>query len=469
MTASPVWRLPPALVALLLAGLPAAWLADAVVALRLAASAACLLAVGLRFVPGRHGSWLSPLPVLAVSAAFFYAVVPALTAPIALAEWQHLLGASNIDAFRRFPASEAEVLVLQFALLAVGIDLVVEAGGPRSIPALSLPGWATALLSWVVAALALAYGVLGMGLAPRAALLGNLIDTYGPSLAAVSVLALTEHALASRRPWNLAAFLLLLLAMASAGVGKPAVFLMVAVVLRVLAHGLPARRLVVGAAALVLAGLVVMAVVDRVRYARALPVFDLGVLVERTGHMLLFKGAVRQAETGACLAGVAERHRTQSPGRDFWLLLPRAVVPRALWPEKPTLSLGSQYFERYCGQKPEDVSLGSASITLIGQPLAAGGFRGLRLGQAALVVGLAAATLAARRRPLSRLAFAAVLPWLVDFDQDYALYWANALKSTVIMAPMLLLLWLAVRRAPPASDPQFRPSPLHRRMGGGKS
>jgi hypothetical protein len=146
------------------------------------------------------------------------------------------------------------------------------------------------------------------------------------------------------------------------------------------------------------------------------------------GHKVVW----RQIDTGYCFQSVIEKHSEDTfiwRNQTFWA---RALIPRVLWPEKENMSLGSEYSKTYCD--PTWNSQHSASITLLGQPIIMGGTIGLLLHGGFLFAGLCGLTFASRRYPgTGRIIIVALLPWWIDFDQDFALYIANLVKFFLLM------------------------------------
>lgn len=163
-------------------------------------------------------------------------------------------------------------------------------------------------------------------------------------------------------------------------------------------------------------------------------------------HIVIKKLLARQAVTAGCFQNVLDRNLPTGRGESP-LYFASAVVPRVLWPEKPSLSLGYEYGIAYCHLRPEYLTH-SASITLLGQPAERAGWTGLAVAQALLFAALLCATaLAVRAGPAGPIGLAALLPWLVDFDQSFALYVANAIKMFLWMIPVLAMVGLAFRHA----------------------
>ena len=129
-------------------------------------------------------------------------------------------------------------------------------------------------------------------------------------------------------------------------------------------------------------------------------------------------------------------------------------MPRAAWANKPNLSQGDQFAIDYCDMPARAVygpsGVHSASVTLLGEPIISAGVLGLVVSQAVLAITLTMLTLLLlRQAALGPAILAALLPWLVDFDQSLALYFANATKMFLYMSPaILMLVWLDRRVRP---------------------
>ncbi|MEE2998019.1 MAG: hypothetical protein VX700_12830 [Pseudomonadota bacterium] len=154
--------------------------------------------------------------------------------------------------------------------------------------------------------------------------------------------------------------------------------------------------------------------------------------------VLASKLAWRQLETGYCFDNVVRAHRNENfenSKQAFWLDI---LVPRVLWSDKPNFSLGSQYARDYCklhDRHPHH----SSSITLLGQPVINGGLLGLILHGTILAAALGALTAVSFVAPgLPRIVVFALLPWWIDFDQDFALYFGNIVKFGLFMAPFII-------------------------------
>ena len=143
---------------------------------------------------------------------------------------------------------------------------------------------------------------------------------------------------------------------------------------------------------------------------------------------------------------VVESH-FDKPARNHAFYFAFAVVPRVLWPEKPSLSRGSEFAQIYCGFESDPGVPNDQSVTLIGEPIIEAGTVGLVTAQAFLAILLVVVTaVLLRNRPTGHIAMAALLPWLADFDQNFSMYFANATKMFLIMLPFIGLLILFDRK-----------------------
>ncbi len=88
----------------------------------------------------------------------------------------------------------------------------------------------------------------------------------------------------------------------------------------------------------------------------------------------------------------------------------------------------------------------SESLTLLGEPVINGGAAGITVAQAFLAAALLAATiLALRTGALGVISLTAMLPWLTQFEQHFAMYFANAVKMFLFMTPIMVA-WLIFER-----------------------
>ena len=158
--------------------------------------------------------------------------------------------------------------------------------------------------------------------------------------------------------------------------------------------------------------------------------------------VIVSKTVWRQLETGNCFQNILKTNENapfEWQKQLFWI---RALIPRIIWPGKENLSLGSSYSTKYCDIPMETAH--SSSITLLGQPTIMGGNWGLILHGGILLIGLGGLTLIARRYPGIGSVYAmALLPWWIDFDQDFALYVANIVKFSIFMSVVAIPIMLS--------------------------
>lgn len=162
-------------------------------------------------------------------------------------------------------------------------------------------------------------------------------------------------------------------------------------------------------------------------------------------EVIYSKAIWRQIGTGDCFREVVERHGDKPFLEGDHLFWVRALVPRVLWPEKENFSLGSQYSIQYCGSPTKGRH--SASITLLGQPMIKTGELGLLLHAGILLVGIGILTWISKRFDGVGAAYVmSLLPWWIDFDQDFALYVAHIVKFSLVMGLILIPIVFKIKR-----------------------
>ncbi|AVM75619.1 hypothetical protein MSR1_31530 [Magnetospirillum gryphiswaldense MSR-1] len=385
---------------------------------------------------------LVPPLTMAVLVMLLYVLAPAaavdllLGGPVAMtagepASWVRRLGAlEDFETAVRAVASPAELWVLRFVL---GCLLLAQ---------LMRPFLPQATVSWAPWRLAVMLGLAigGLNLARRFGL--PLPEAAAPLLPPLMILCLAMAflALLRRRPWAWPAYGALILAALTFLPFGGIKFLFLTLVVQMLALLIDSRLPVwlrlgasVAAIAVVLGG----AYLATRGHSR---IVTSGTDLQR---VLVGKLAYRQAETMFCLNHVL---RGESGDQPLYFLA--APVPRLLWPDKPSLSNGGDHAVRYCGRFPDDVAVGnhSASITLLGEPYSRGGGMGLTLSM--IVVGgvLSVSGLLLARSGAGAVVVLATLPWIVDFDQDFAMWLANITKFGLAATVTTILIYAACRR-----------------------
>jgi len=191
---------------------------------------------------------------------------------------------------------------------------------------------------------------------------------------------------------------------------------------------------VIGMAALVIPAVILVTGISRGEVKNAE-----STVTEYAVAKLLSKLIFRQTTSGACLNEVYEKYPSSESTNPLFFTM--AIVPRALWPEKPSLSRESEYAEKYCGQTGAIKGSHSESITLLGEPLLNGGILGVIVAQLCLAVFFFIATnLLASGKPAQTILVVALLPWLATFEQHFGVYFANLVKTMIIMLPLFLVL-----------------------------
>lgn len=166
---------------------------------------------------------------------------------------------------------------------------------------------------------------------------------------------------------------------------------------------------------------------------------------------LIFEHKVwaRQVDTGLCLSNLIEirwkNHKNMPP-----LYFLSSFVPRSIWADKPVFSLGSQHALEYCD--PTASPHHSASVTMLGEPLENAGLPGIFT----MILLLSAVMVTILRWGIGGTAVSvafsvALYPWLIDFDQDFAMYLGNAVKFTL---PLWPLAWILNRVSSSPGDPK---------------
>lgn len=390
-----------------------------------------------------HGTgWLSPPLLLGLSALTFYSLLPAAMAPAILGtDPLHPtldIAPHNLADISTYLGSPAEALVLQFGLLLLATHLTIQAWRPRALwQPVALPRGSDGILSFLLVSVILSCWTLRLSAATGqlAAMFHHLL----PPVAAIAATALTAHAKATRRGRSRAYILVgsTLLSLVAAWHGKIPVFILVSLFLMHMANSNNNRQVFVVMAIATIVGALSLTLIDRVRYPASPPLSQPALVAARAAHVLANKVVIRQVETGACFARLVAKQGERPFDIASQAYLPIALIPRALWPDKPSLSEGGRYMRDYCDVPQAEVGPGSASITLLGQPVEKGGRASLLVAEAILVMLFAGIMKALHRGGITAIIAVALLPWLVDFDQDFALYTANAVKTAMTMLAVI--------------------------------
>ena len=273
-----------------------------------------------------------------------------------------------------------------------------------------------------------------------------LIPLLSCSLAALVYLA----ALRGRRSLSaaLAAVAIVLVGLTAAGLGRISIPVVLGPLLLLIAvRRVGARGIAAFSAIAVVVAVLSVVFIGFVRQAYPVPrnAAELSEIVDKIRVQVVSKLIVRQAISGWCFDRVARRQVSEEdPKGPFYFVV--AVVPRTFWPEKPNLSRGSEYAVKFCGFTINPKAPHSESITLLGEPILNGGVMGIVVAQIFLGLALTAATVAGLRTgALGVVSLTAMLPWLTQFEQHFALYVANGVKMFLFVTP-LLAAWFIIDR-----------------------
>ena len=386
---------------------------------------------------------LSPLFLLSISAAGFYSILPYLyvTYGVEALSAPHDLSKGGVEELTRlYLGSPGEALVLAFAALGLFFVRTIGHGSKaRNDPAMDVPlSWLLGILVLSVVLTSLRSAFAAAGVSPDGGGLANLMALELPVLSLAFIM--TCRNLPER--WTtlgpVAAVLLLILAggLAYSQSAKFYILIVVAGVLSLLVRTRPSLRRLI-AVALALAALTSLALSVLVLSRGHVAPEGINeptvaqVLFNHTVHKLIF----RQGWTGYCFNNVVAEVGAKPPpfGATYFLS----------GPDKSSLSDGERYTIEYCKTPLENINparMHSASITLLGEPLDKAGWPGFALAMIVLVGGLALLQWAALRQGAIGIVFlGGLLPWLVDFDQHFALYLSSAVKAGLVMGALLFV------------------------------
>ena len=414
---------------------------------RMAAVAALVIQIIVELRGGRKEFMTSPLFLLSAVGVIFFSAVQAI--------WgQEALHTKALD-LTVFIGSRAEAIILAFGMAGLLFYLLASRKNKRDaavIPKL-VNGIVVSLfvLTAAVSFFDIALYTPSILAPPVSSFIAPFIVKASfiiPPVISLSLCLLVRYAQTRGRYFRIAVFILAIAALgalAYAHEGKLVMFILFAVSLytiRLLDFSFSHMVL-----ALLTALLVTLAFVQIVQHTRWKVTG--GSDRESSSYFRIFKskGVWRQTETGYCLGNVLKAHANEPfdlSKQAFWI---EGLVPRILWPGKPSLSSGQKYAVDYCSKRPKYLGKHSASITLLGQPVIKGGIIGLVIHAGLLLFVLAAIErFNANPAALSAAMITALLPWLIDFDQDFSLYVANAVKFAMVMAFLFIPISMIERR-----------------------
>lgn len=404
---------------------------------------------------------LSPLYVLSLFALVFYSLVPTL-----YVEFRQYLPviADQESRILAYTGSLGEMLVLQFTAFCLmftaltmrcvrhPVKPAVAAVAHRTWTIVALCAAALVLALTAVSALAIGWPALGRFLSGG---VGREISHAIVPLISVCTATLAYVAAIRKGRFLVLLALVLIIFLGTklvTDVVQIPVFITLAALLLLIAVGFGSvRSVALAGVSMLCLVLAVAVIIGGIRYA----VFDStkpqGVSAYSLKYAIVWKLIYRQGDSAWCFNNIAATHfRLDRPGNPLYFA--SAVVPRVLWPEKPNLSRGKEFGQKFCGTPSRPGNQTVALITLMGEPILEGGVAGLIAAQMFLGIGLFVIAMLAFRRghggSATRLiALAAMLPWLAHFQQHFALFFAGAVKTFIIMAPLFIILAYCERRS----------------------
>jgi hypothetical protein len=426
---------------------------------------AIILLIRLLMAGDRH-YLLSPFFLIGIIGLTFYSVVPSLYGqlfPEPISFFGTKAPRLSHDNAIAYIGSQAEILILQFSafcFLVFSIYIKWKASAksvePHWAKASDCPNYLLAILHFIVYTTAFMYLISKWSVFGQALFSSGLGTEFRHALA--PLMSFSASALAyysAKNTGNLKYFgpvtlLAALGAMIVSGLAATAVFIFLiasSLYLIVIKPSLKTSLCIIGGATLVLPLSILVTIIPS---GEAKNVHTRSALFEYSAAKLTSKLVHRQTTSGHCLDGIYKKHRSAESANPFFFA--SAIVPRALWSEKPILSRGSEYAEKYCGQLGAAKTKHSESITLLGEPLLNGGILGIVIAQFCIAVFFFFATNSLGSEQPAKIIFAvALLPWLATFEQHFAEYFGNLVKVMIIMLPLFtaLIYFLWRRRQAP--------------------
>lgn len=420
-----------------------------------------LALTGLNFaLPRATTRLLMPVFLLPVMALVFYVVAPLAFA--ALSQSSHLpvdfVGAST-SRYLSYVGSPGEFIVLQFAsaclLAALAIGRKEDEAARRKDPVGSLPKpsrHTVIIAACLISAAATCLKLIDAKVAPFSALpllgLGGEIHAALPPvayfcLATAIFLSLsdTPRAFFATVLWACGCIFVFLL---SDLARIPLAFALFTMTMVVAVERITLARLTMVLATTLLVIGIATAGANSYRLLIAQVPMPFWQQFERSFSS---KFLVRQAVSAWCFEEAVKQHwDTTEPALPLSALA--GLVPRAVWPGKPSLSRGSEYAARYCGAVIDPANPHSEALTLLAEPVMEGGKFGMFAGEAGIILLIAFASVIMRRLgAIGIITGTAMLPWLTAVEQHLAFYVANGLKTLILMLPLALALyWFALSR-----------------------
>ena len=407
---------------------------------RIGALAALLALMFIELRSGRKRFLTSPLFLLSAIGVVFFSVLQGL--------WN---GKMRPD-YATFVGSQAEGIILAFCMACLVLFVLASRENCIEPRAKTMRPETLALPLFILAAAVSCFDIAVYSLNSLQVPIPPILREahfVAPPLISLCLCLLVRGAPARGRTFKLAIFFLIIATLGGlvyVREGKVVMFILAAVsfyAIRVFDLSFP--RIILAALAV---SLIALAFGYSIQQTRWLVSVGPNPSAERYYTNFQSKAVYRQTETGFCLDNVLKEHTAEPFAASEQLFWIRGLVPRILWQDKPSLSMGKEYAVKYCLRVERTLGDHSSSITLLGQPLIHGGVIGLIVHSGLLLLGLAAMErYNANPAALPAAMVAALLPWLMDFDQDFAMYIANAVKFALAMAVVFVPVAIIERRA----------------------
>ena len=420
--------------------------------------------VGIGKGPWKH--WLlSPLLIIGLISLIFYSLLPALYLSFYLQPPAYFakFAPDNHETALLFKGSTGELLILQFSAMCFALmAIILKTHGKRSefidspmrqrrwnriaMPvacAVILVTLLTLSARWIPAAAEIFKNGLGVELRHA---LAPTMSIFLASLAYIAGLNKGPY-----RIYSVCIILGALVGMITSGLAATAIFMTaLAFALLLLIDGRLSKKLLLS---LTLVSLIIPISIGVTAISRNHSDSDASQTpsARLISAQVISKLIYRQTTSGQCLDRIFSKHQNAENRDPFYFLT--SIIPRSVWPEKPILSHGARYAERYCGQSNAIASGHSESITLIGEPLLNGGILGLIVAQIFAAILLGTATIFGTSNIPFRLIFmVSITPWLATFEQHFAQYFGNFLKMALIILPIVILMSWLTRARPPIKN-----------------
>lgn len=397
-----------------------------------------LIVLSRFFIPAVDVRLLSPLLLLAGVGLVFYVVIPAIAAT-------SLGTATTWTNFQLkiagYAGSHSELLMLNFcAVLLLAASLVREMKVPDTDRLLAVPRGGQAKIVGIVLGIAILSSALkffdsGLTMLGGAGGLGGEVQWALPP---VIFFCLAIALLVSRELggwWFAGTVTIALACLALTTVGDlarmPLAFGGFACLMLIVTR----RRNVLTTLSVVVIAFVVVALLGAAAnsYRHVKPGQNLRAYLDHVELSLASKIAHRQGNSAWCLEQVRARHWDEDIELDY-LAHVSGLVPRRLWPGKPSLSRGTKYAVEYCEASINPDRPHSEGLTLIAEPIMNGGKWGYLYGIGSIIAfcGLASA-LMFRFGSIGLAAGVSLLPWLTAVEQHVAFYIANGTKMVIVV------------------------------------